>query len=78
MRRGAVSRRRHRGVFGDSITHGGRINGTRFVKGHDSNYAPVRDLDIADYLKFGEVNTIALGHEWDVGQKKSVAQGHSV
>ena len=49
---------------------GVRINGTRFVKGHDSNYAPVRDLDITDYLKFGEVNTIALGHAWNAGQKK--------
>ena len=49
---------------------GVRINGTRFVKGHDSNYAPARDLDITDYLKFGEVNTIALGHAWNAGQKK--------
>jgi len=49
---------------------GVRINGTRFVKGHDSNYAPVRDLDITDYLKFGEVNIIALGHEWNAGKKK--------
>lgn len=55
---------------GKKVPLGVRVNDRRFVKGHDSDFAPVRDLDITDFLRFGETNRIDFGHEWNAGTGK--------
>ena len=55
---------------GKSVPLGVRVNDRRFVMGHRSNFATVRDFDITDYLRFGETNRIDLGHEWSASPKK--------
>ena len=59
---------------GQDVPLGVRINDRRFVKGHDSNFAPARDFDITAYLRFGGTNRIDFGHEWNAGSKKFSAK----
>ena len=59
---------------GQDVPLGVRVNDRRFVKGHDSNFAPARDFDITAYLRFGGTNRIDFGHEWNAGSKKFSAK----
>ena len=57
-------------IDGANTPLGVRVNDRRFSKGHDSNFAQMRDFDITDFVRFGGTNRVALGHQWNAAPRR--------